>query len=109
MEKRTRSNKGLLFMAGALAGATAAYYLNTPQGKELRNKISNSTQEALDKTRIKATELKESASEMASNATQVFKEKSANVLEATEEKVSQFQKGINKAKKNLTNGIESLS
>ncbi len=57
MDTTKRNKNGLLLIAGALAGAAATYYLQTPAGKKLRKDISKKTNKFANDTTEKAKTL----------------------------------------------------
>ena len=58
MSKMNRSTKhGLFFILGAAAGAAAAWYLNSDEGRELRRKSAKAMSEWSDKASGEAQEL----------------------------------------------------
>lgn len=112
----SKNNKNtFLFIAGALTGAAAAYYLNTPKGKVLTKKVIDSTREYTDSLKDKASHVTEEiksksidtiqkASETLTSVKSSLKNEVVDKLEAAEETIDDLQAGINKAKKKLKNG-----
>jgi len=59
MSNKTNGNNGLLLIAGAIAGAAATYYLNTPEGKKLTNKVFSKGVEVKDQFATTAKQVAE--------------------------------------------------
>ena len=114
------NNNGTQLLLGIIVGAAATYYLNTPNGKKLLNKITDGTLELSNQIASKAGEigseiqdLTDSAVTLASNsadklsegASEKFgnaKQSISQVVESTKNKsktlVSEFDNGVAKAK-----------
>lgn len=114
MTNRPNTSKKTLMLVGAIAGAAAAYYLRTPQGKKLTKKLVNRVTDTSDKIAEKGAEIVHDISEKSTQLVDTVKTKaadlSADVATATKElnseasdTVSEWQKGVNKAKNKIKN------
>lgn len=118
MRKSNKANNTLLLLTGAIAGAAAAYFLNTPKGKQMRSDIYNRSIEAKDeisqKAQILAEEVKDKSQEVMSKASdsvaelqEKFSNSTSQLQETAESKISSFQKGVIKAKETLMNNVQN--
>lgn len=135
MENRKRNFAGLSFITGAILGGAALYYLNTPKGKELTAKVKDQglelklkaqkrAEELAEQAKIKAEKLQKQASLIASDVRNTIEssyentktsviQAGANVKSKVESvlpehnEVSDFTKGVAKAKRAVKNGVEA--
>jgi len=116
MKNRNKNNTSgtLLFVGGIVAGAAAAYYLNTPKGKQLRQDAYDKSTKLKADITTKAEDISKRAQLQAENIIQTAGEKlttlkentyakAAEVSELTEKKLGDFEKGVQKAKVKLSN------
>ena len=79
MESQRNSKRGLFFILGLAAGATAGYYLNSDRGRKMRKESADTldkwkqnavegAEKALEKSREYAHELASAASSATNNA-----------------------------------------
>lgn len=118
MDTTKRNKNGLLLIAGALAGAAATYYLQTPAGKKLRKDISKKTNKFANDTTEKAKTLANDvkaksqdaldlASTKMSEIKETFQEKSNAALASASDKISDLKVGASKAQQAIENGMKS--
>lgn len=111
-----KSRNALLLVAGAAAGAAATYYLNTPKGKQMRTDLAakgknlsetvvQKVNETKDAANTRAHEAIASATDTLASAKETLIAKTNALLGTAEEEVGNFQSGINKAKRSMTNGV----
>jgi gas vesicle protein len=113
MSNRNISGK-LLFFGGLITGAAAAYYLNTKEGKELKNKVlakgneiskdlTNRAGQIAEQAKEQSEIVLKNASESLSDLKDSLQSKANTATNAAENKINNFQKGINHAKEKLNN------
>ena len=109
---RKRNYETLLFGAGAILGAAAVYYLNTPKGKQLRQTLLEKGNEVAttvtDKAYNMAATVKDKAHEAVQQVSDAIHTTEAQVLQTADElaneatnAVSDFQKGVNRAQEKI--------
>lgn len=114
--KNNKSKNTLLLLTGAIAGAAATYYLHTPKGKELTQKIANKGKEfgssISDKAQSIADEVKDNASKAISIAAEKLdaakeslESHTTELIDNSDHNISSFQQGVNKAKEAVINGV----
>jgi len=117
MTKSNKTSNTLLLLTGAIAGAAATYYLQTPKGKKMRADIYNKSIEAKKELTAKAQIVAQNVSDKTQKAmidavetVGEIQEKIASstnhLQENVETKLSSFQRGINQAKQTILNGEE---
>jgi len=118
MSKNDRNSNAALFLAGLVAGGAAAYFLNTPRGKRVRNvmletadqmstDVRNKAMDVVSTVKTKADEAVNAASSALTNAKQAVVGGAEDVVEEGEEQLDDFQSGVNKAKNHIENRINS--
>ena len=135
MENRKRNYAGLSFITGAILGGAALYYLNTPKGKELTAKVKDQSLELKLKAQERAVELAEQAkvkaeklqrqatliaSDVKNSIESTYENTKTNLKQAgvnvksrvesvlpEQDEVSDFTKGVAKAKRVVKNGVKA--
>ena len=112
MSNSKRGNGSLLLLTGAIAGAAATYYLNTPKGKQMiadvKNRsnqlgtdISNKAQNWKDQAVNTAQNWKETATNKYQDVKEQIASKATDVADTAEAKVGSFESGVNSAKQKM--------
>ena len=102
---RNKKSTGIKFLLGLAAGVAAGYWLNTNQGREWRSKVSEKMNTwgeelgtGLQQTISKSQDLAADAEKAIKDKVDTLSSKTKNLAEDLE---SSFQKGSNKAKKEI--------
>lgn len=115
MNKQKNRKNGLLLLTGAIVGAAATYYLNTPKGKQLTQDVINRGREAGESIVTKTSELKDTLKERtndlvvsAGDSLDSLKDKmtykSERILSEAEDQLDDLAVGANIAKNAIRNG-----
>ncbi len=98
-----KNKNALLLISGIITGATAVHFLNSPKGKELLRQITKKGEELSESIIEQSIELVNEGKAMIENTTNTGEEILSESKEAVTDYISDFQKGIDQAKKKLQN------
>ena len=116
---RSNSNgTGLLFLAGAIAGGAAMYFMQTPKGRKIRAALAEQADLITSEVKHKASDavatVKSTADSVlasANSAMTTAREKVVGLANTAENKgeneIDEFRQGIDRAEQHIQNALDA--